>query len=548
MKYYVYLLLLLGCMLTVHAACAEDELTMLHTEGQEIVNAAGESVMLRGVNVGGWLVQEGWMNLTNASCQTESFKVLDERFGREVREYLFKVYEDNYLTEADFDNIRALGMNVIRLPFAWWNILNDDGTLKEDAFARLDWLVENCAKRGLYVILDLHAARGSQNNQDNSGEMNGSQLWENEAYQDQMVYLWECVAAHYNGNPAVAAYDLLNEPGGDLKSTGVVQWEYFDRLYEAIRSVDDEHMIMVESCWDPEDLPVPERYGWENVVYQYHWYKWNADNDYWAQKLNVDVKLHKMAKTSHPVPGFLGEFTLFQSLDAWEYALRTYSEAGLGWTIWTYKVTGNSTWGLYNVFGEKADIYQDSAEEIERKWRLQGTVRRNNPICQIVADVLAGKPVELPEGSAEISDIPVKQLVFANVEAQQGASVREKGDGYCLKTSVSQDPGEKVNAIMYKLEESVDCTPYTYLTFYIQDLQGSNTHKVTLKDAEGKSFSTWVDIPSVYKQWTRINVPLSMFSSIDLGKLTEICIGEWNSGEYLFDRLFLCCGAMDEPS
>ena len=548
MKYYVYLLLLLGCMLTVHAACAEDELTMLHTEGQEIVNAAGESVMLRGVNVGGWLVQEGWMNLTNASCQTESFKVLDERFGREVREHLFKVYEDNYLTEADFDNIRALGMNVIRLPFAWWNILNDDGTLKEDAFARLDWLVENCAKRGLYVILDLHAARGSQNNQDNSGEMNGSQLWENETYQDQMVYLWECVAAHYNGNPAVAAYDLLNEPGGDLKSTGVVQWEYFDRLYEAIRSVDDEHMIMVESCWDPEDLPAPERYDWENVVYQYHWYKWNADNDYWAQKLNVDVKLHKMAKTSHPVPGFLGEFTLFQSLDAWEYALRTYSEAGLGWTIWTYKVTGNSTWGLYNVFGEKADIYQDSAEEIERKWRLQGTVRRNNPICQIVADVLAGKPVELPAESAEISDIPAKQLVFANVEAQQGASVREKGDGYCLKTSVSQDPGEKVNAIMYKLEESVDCTPYTYLTFYIQDLQGSNTHKVTLKDAEGKSFSTWVDIPSVYKQWTRINVPLSMFSSIDLGKLTEICIGEWNSGEYLFDRLFLCCGAMDEPS
>ena len=548
MKYYVYLLLLLGCMLTVHAACAEDELTMLHTEGQEIVNAAGESVMLRGVNVGGWLVQEGWMNLTNASCQTESFKVLDERFGREVREHLFKVYEDNYLSEADFDNIRALGMNVIRLPFAWWNILNDDGTLKEDAFARLDWLVEKCAKRGLYVILDLHAARGSQNNQDNSGEMNGSQLWENETYQDQMVYLWKCVAAHYNGNPAVAAYDLLNEPGGDLKSTGVVQWEYFDRLYEAIRSVDDEHMIMVESCWDPEDLPAPERYGWENVVYQYHWYKWNADNDYWAQKLNVDVKLHKMAKTSHPVPGFLGEFTLFQSLDAWEYALRTYSEAGLGWTIWTYKVTGNSTWGLYNVFGEKADIYQDSAEEIERKWRLQGTVRRNNPICQIVADVLAGKPVELPEESAEISDIPAKQLVFANVEAQQGASVREKGDGYCLKTSVSQDPGEKMNAIMYKLEESVDCTPYTYLTFYIQDLQGSNTHKVTLKDAEGKSFSTWVDIPSVYKQWTRINVPLSMFSSIDLGKLTEICIGEWNSGEYLFDRLFLCCGAMDEPS
>ena len=54
-------------------------------------------------------------------------------------------------------------------------------------------------------------------------------------------------------------------------------------MYEAIRAIDPEHIIMMESCWDPEDLPAPDRYGWENVVYQYHWYKWNADNDYWAQ-------------------------------------------------------------------------------------------------------------------------------------------------------------------------------------------------------------------------------------------------------------------------
>ena len=65
-------------------------------------------------------------------------------------------------------------------------------------------------------------------------------------------------------------------------------------------------------------------------------------------------------------------------------------------------------------------------------------------------------------------------------------------------------------------------------------------------DASGKLFSTWVDIPSVHKQWTRINVPLSMFSSIDLTCLTEFRIGEWNSGDYLFERLWLCNGTMDE--
>lgn len=547
MKISVFLLFMMICTLLVSAALAEEgNLTMLRTDGQAIVNAAGETVLLRGVNLGGWLVQESWMNLTNASCQAESFQVLDERFGKEVREHLFSVYEDNYLAESDFDNIAALGMNVVRLPFAWWNILGDDGSLKEDAFARLDWAVECCAARGLYVILDLHAARGSQNNQDNSGEMNGSQLWKNETYQDQMLYLWECVAAHYKGNPAVAAYDLLNEPGGDLKSTSVTQWEYFDRLYEAIRAVDPEHIIMIESCWDPEDLPAPDRYGWENVVYQYHWYKWNADNDYWAQKLNVDVKLHKMKQTNHPVPGFLGEFTLFQSMDAWKYALETYSNAGLGWTIWTYKVTGSSTWGLYNVFGEKVDIHNDSAEEIERKWANQGTVRRNTPICQIVADVLAGKPVELPEAPAASSAIPVKKLAFEKVEAMSGAKIKAEGSAWRLTTAASRDPQDKLNAIKYVLQESTDCTSYLYLTFFIKDLQGSNTHKVTLVDAKGNAFSTWVDIPSVHKEWTRINAPLSMFSSIDLTCLTEIRIGEWNSGDYLFDNLFLCHGAMDE--
>lgn len=536
------LCLALGCSLSL----AEDGMRMLHTEGTQIVNAQGETVLLRGVNMGGWLVQEAWMSLTNAPSQMESFAVLDERFGREERERLFAVYEDNYLSESDFDNIRALGLNVVRLPFAWWNILDDDGQLKEDAFVRLDWFVSCCAERGLYVILDLHAARGSQNAQDNSGDVTGCNLWEVQEYQDQTIYLWEKVAEHYKGNPTVAAYDLLNEPGGVLKLTGKMQWDFFDRAYDAIRAVDPEHIIMVESCWNPENLPAPDTYGWENVVYQYHFYKWNADNDYWAQKLNVDVKLHLIKQTNHPVPSFLGEFTLFQSMDAWKYALETYSNAGLGWTIWTYKVTGNSTWGLYNVFGDKVDIYTDSIEEIEAKWSSQGILRRNTQICQIVADAIAGQPVELAEDPAENSSIPVKHLEFASVSANMGASVQEEGAGHRLTTAKSIDPKETFNAIVYKLQESADCTSYLYLTFHIKDLQGSNTHKVTLVDASGKLYSTWVDIPSVHKEWTRINVPLSMFSSIDLSSLNEIRIGEWNSGDYLIERIWLCNGAMDE--
>ena len=540
-------LLVLTVALSFACAAAETpSLTMLRADGTRIVDANGRTVLLRGVNLGGWLVQEAWMNLTNAPCQAEAFRVLDERFGRETRERLFSVYEDNYLTEADFDNIRALGMNVVRVPFAWWNILTDDGELRADAFTRLDWAVRCCAERGMYVILDLHAARGSQNNQDNSGEMNGSNLWKEPSYQDQTVFLWEQVAAHYKDEPAVAAYDLLNEPGGDFKSTGVTQWEFFDRACQAIRAVDPAHIIMVESCWDPDDLPAPDRYGWENVVYQYHFYKWNADNDYRAQKLNVDVKLHKIGQAAYPVPSFLGEFTLFQSMEAWEYALNAYSAAGMGWTIWTYKVTGDSTWGLYNVFGSKADIYKDGAETIEAKWREQGTLRRNTALCEVVAGAIAGKPVTLADEAEERSDVPVQPLAFAEVSALPGATVAPEDGGYRLTTASSIDPQDAFNAIRFRLQESADCTSYSYLTFFIRDLQGSNTHKVTLIDAAGASVSAWVDVPSVHEQWTRINVPLSMYEGIDLKNLSEIRIGEWNSGAYCFERLFLCYGAADE--
>ena len=140
----------------------------------------------------------------------------------------------------------------------------------------------------------------------------------------------------------------------------------------------------------------------------------------------------------------------------------------------------------------------------------------------------------------------MRDFGFAAVTATTGASVKAEDEGWRLTTQKSMDPQDNFNAIRFQLQESTDCASYLFLTFYIKDLQGSNTHKVTLIDAAGKSFSTWIDIPSVHKEWTRINVPLSMYSSINLSQLNEIRIGEWNSGDYLFDKLWLCSGPMDE--
>ncbi len=537
---------LMACFMMGAHAEGED-MEMLTAKGKSLVTSSGETVQLRGVNAGGWLVQEAWMTLTNAPSQTEAFKVLDERFGRETRDRLFSIYEDNYWKESDFDNVKALGMNVLRLPFAWWNILTDDGALRDDAFNRLDWFVDNCRQRGIYVILDLHAAPGSQNGNDHSGDITGANLWGSEENKTRTVYLWEQVAAHYKGNATVAAYDLMNEPtGGAQNATMPAQWDFFDVLYKAIRAIDPDHVISIESCWEPENLPAPSKYGWENVMYQYHYYKWGADNDFTAQKLFTRVKMAKLQQVDHGVPVLVGEFTLFRNMDAWTFALDTYNQEGLNWTIWTYKVTGRSTWGLYNVFGEKADIYNDSAERIEKIWREGGVMRRNDELCQTVANVLAGKPVDLPKEDQSVSSTPILPIDLINAAASKGATLSQRENALCLTTLFSRDPGTDLNAFRVALQEETNVASYTYLTFFIKDLHGSNTHKVTLIDSAGGLYSAWVDIPSVHKQWTRVNMPLSSVTGVDLTRLAQIGIGEWNSGDYLFDKIYFCVGALDE--
>ena len=136
-----------------------------------------------------------------------------------------------------------------------------------------------------YVLLDLHGTFGGQNTFDNCGEVNSDpQLWKNTEYQDRTVKLWEGIANHYKGNPAVAGYDLLNEPdrvGKDQLNA------FYNRLYKAIRAIDSDHMIYMEAAWDWNQLYAPSVYGWTNVVYEMHYYamatgestNWNVKNN-----------------------------------------------------------------------------------------------------------------------------------------------------------------------------------------------------------------------------------------------------------------------------
>ena len=379
----------------VKAASALESNDFLKVNGTQIRKSkgSGDVVYLRGTNAGGWLVQENWMNPTNASDQRTMMDTLANRFGSSKRDELVATYEDNYWTTQDFDNCAEMGMSVIRLPFTYMNLCDDNGNLKSNAFDRLDWFVSNCSSRGMYVILDMHGAFGSQNGMDHSGEVNdGTQLYYNQSNKNKTLNLWKSIAEHFKGNPAVAAYDILNEPGIKAAATYSLQWDFYNEIYNAIRSKDSDHIIIMESCWDADNLPRPSQYGWTNVAYEYHYYPWNAQNSSSAQQSYFSGKVSDISNHNYGVPTFVGEFTCFEQEQGWKTAMSTFNSQGWHWTTWSYKVTGNSSWGIYNHSPQSVDIYNDSADTIKNKWSAVGTSSawKNNMIYNVVKEYLPG--------------------------------------------------------------------------------------------------------------------------------------------------------------
>lgn len=376
----------------------DSRLSALHAENGKILNSENVEIALRGTNLGGWLVQEDWMCPTDQKDYLSTFKTLYSRFGAEKAEELIDVYEDNWISDADFSNIAALGLNVVRIPFTYMNLyktLDDNGnplspadyTLRADAFERLDYAIEQCAKNKLYVILDLHGAAGSQNAKDHSGDTSDVKLFDDDEYGElcrvNTVNLWTEVAKRYKGNTTVAAFDLLNEPEGRTGSTGDVQFILYDRIYEAIRAEDPTRMIIMESVWEPLNLPSPEDYDWENVVYEYHHYNWTDSNT--SNSSFYTMKQLGEAIANRGVPVLIGEFNAWGDAgrttgkadqtdeQAYSGVLEFYTGKGWHWTTWTYKVhltSGN--WGLYllNASAETAKVNPsaDTEEEIRTKW------------------------------------------------------------------------------------------------------------------------------------------------------------------------------------
>ena len=401
-------------------------------DGADLLDSEGNKFLLRGTNLGSYYLHERWMALTDSPDMLYTVNKLTERFDRDAAFELLDIYQTNFWTSEDFDAVQALGLNCLRFPISYMDVfdcdfdlmrsdnptaeelLNMTLTLRKDHLLKMDKFIVEAEKRGIYIILDLHGAYGSQNGNDHSIDSRQHDwLWRQDdvgsAFRELTLELWTVLAEHYKDYKNIAAYDLLNEPAGDANdpgcltsTTGKLQWDYFDDLYKAIRVIDPNHTIIMESCWGAEDLPQPTTYGWENVMYEFHHYDSTTDDE--GSLRSHQYRVSNIINANFGVPLYMGEFCPHCSYEGWADILNLFNENHIHWTNWNYRVRGYSEWGLYHIrtnnegdpnipFSEIPKINSDSFEEIERKWgrdQRKGFLR-NDALCEVIENAAKAK-------------------------------------------------------------------------------------------------------------------------------------------------------------
>jgi aryl-phospho-beta-D-glucosidase BglC (GH1 family) len=183
----------------------------LVVSGSHISNRKGEQVVLRGTGVGGWLNMENFI-AGYPSTEEAQREVMLRYTGEENCNLFYKGFLDNFVTEQDIRFIRSLGMNLIRLPINYRHLEDDLNpfNIRADGFFYIDQMVKWCGENDMYVILDLHALPGFQNQAWHSDNPTHKALyWKHRHFRERVVNIWKQIAARYKDCPQVAGYNLV---------------------------------------------------------------------------------------------------------------------------------------------------------------------------------------------------------------------------------------------------------------------------------------------------------------------------------------------------
>ena len=310
----------------------------LRTLGKKIINSSSKEVLLKGVGLGGWMLQEGYMMNSSgaADAQYEFIEKLTNLIGADETAEFYTNWRKNFVTKQDVDTIAKLGYNSIRLPMHY-NLFTlpieseavaGENTWLTTGFEMVDELLNWCEINEIYLILDLHAAPGGQGKDVAISDYDVSKpsLWESELNKSKTVALWGKLAERYKDKEWIGGYDLLNEVNWPL-GTNVLR-DLYVRITNEIRAVDSNHILFIEGNGFANDFSGLTPPWDSNMVYSPHKY-WTY-NDTASMQWVLDIR------EQHNVPLWLGESG--ENSNAWfTEAINLFEDNNIGWAWWPWK-------------------------------------------------------------------------------------------------------------------------------------------------------------------------------------------------------------------
>ena len=417
----------------------QNSLLRLSVEGNKIANAEGQPVHLRGVCLGGWMNLENFINGYPGS-EHGLRAAMAGVLGPNKARFFFDRLLDHFITQEDIAFIKGQGASVVRIPLNYRHFEADSEPFRylPEGFARLDRAVDWCAQAGLYAILDMHAAPGWQNPDWHSDNANRhALLWEHPHFQERLMGLWATLAERYRGNPAIAGYDLLNEPvtasprGVFSEADYRPDWPAINQLYRrlvtTIRKRDPEAIIFLEGDFFSNQFAGLEEPFAENLAYSSHNYSLSCfgpgpypgmiRGEWWdAARLQqaFDGSEGVLFTRKHQAPLWVGEFGAVYNgpaeevpdrLRALDDQLALFNRAGAHWTIWTYKDAGVMGWVSLDTECEylqrlayvlKAKRLLDTDFWLE--WLAPTPAKRQAAdLARLITDTIADPDLLLPE-------------------------------------------------------------------------------------------------------------------------------------------------------
>jgi hypothetical protein len=306
-------------------------------------------LLLRGFGIGSWMNFEHFM-LRIPGTEKRIREVFAEVYGPAKADRFFDDLLTYFIADDDFRFLKSLGVNTIRLALNYRHFDDDQnpGNYKIEGFKQIDRVLGLCKEYGIYAILDMHTSPGGQNPDTHSSSETGvAGFWSDASLRERLINLWLYMADRYKKETIIAGFDILNEPSfvPDKKAFN----DFYDRVIQSIRSVDNNHIIFLEGDYWARDFSIFNRLGGHQQAISFHFYPGQHVSvhdkpDIRQQQMADRLQYYRELREQTGLPLWCGEtgglFPANRRTEGNELlaqCLNIFEQHQISWSIWAYK-------------------------------------------------------------------------------------------------------------------------------------------------------------------------------------------------------------------